>query len=168
MAEYAARLAQHVLVAQHLGTADIQDAPLGCWQVQHGHEVGEEIGERDWLCARPHPARRQHHGQVVDEIADDFKGCGPRTDDDPRAQLRDRHGSDTQDRPGFRARGEVARRLARREKAAEIDDLLEAGRAGGCGEDGRRAAVPLCEVLAAAHGMDEVVGGVHVGDGLLD
>ena len=56
-----------------------------------GDQVGEQVGQRDGRRARAHPGRRDHHRQVVHEVADHLVGRRARADDHAGAHLGDRH-----------------------------------------------------------------------------
>ena len=127
-------------------------------------QVLDQVRERDRRRLRLHPARRHHHRQVVDEVADHLVGGGARTDDDAGAQLGDRHRARAQRVAGLLARDEVLGLGVGRHQPAEIDDAADAARGGGAREVLRRLEVEPAEVAAGGHRVDEVVRGVDAGE----
>ena len=156
---------EQVLVAHHLGAADIAGVVAGRLGAGEAHEVLDEVVEGDGLRQRADPAGRDHHGQVVHEVADDLEGGGAGTDDDPGAHLGHIDRAVAQHVAGLAAGGEVGGSVARRLQAAEVDDAFHAGafrrraRVRGC------APVALGKVRPRSHRVDEVVDEVGAFEG---
>ena len=76
--------AEKFAVGQLLRAADVQGQPGGGRVFQAAREVGEHVGNGDGLAGRVHPAGRDHHGQAVHEVADDFEGGAAGTENHGR------------------------------------------------------------------------------------
>lgn len=164
--------AHHLLVREHVGTADVEGAAdLG----RHGgaaDEVAQDVADRDGLDARADPAGGDHDGEAFGQVAQHFEGGRAGTDDDGGAQDGGRHPGAEEDLAdlgaGAQVRGEVAYRDPGRGEPAEVDDAADAGRTGLFREDAGGGAVAVLESGSGAEGVDEVVGDVDAAQGRRD
>ena len=149
----------HLGVREDIRPADLDDAgALGV--VSRCHEVVEHVADGDGLAERAHPARRDHHRQVLDEAAQQLEGGAAGPDDDGGPELGDRDAVGGQLRPDRLPAGEMRREPAVRvAETAEVDDVTDASRACRAPERARRIPVSLLEaVLAAGHRVGQVIG----------
>ncbi len=102
------------LIAQYFRTSGFQHAVLLRRVIQQGHQIMQEILQRNRRGARTDPARRREYRQVVDHIAHHFEGGRARADDNPGPQFGDGN---------VRAAQGVRRQLAR----AQVVGLLAFG-----------------------------------------
>ena len=163
-ADGGAERAHHVLVAQEVGPADVVDAARRLGQRGDADQVLDQVGQRDRRRLRLHPARRHHHRQVVDEVADHLVGGGAGADDDAGAQFGHRNGPGAQRVAGLLARDQVLGLGRGRHESAEIDDAPNAASGGRTREVLGRLDIELAEVAARRHRVDEVVRGVDAGE----
>ena len=86
------RLAVSIMfaVGQRLGTADVVDLADRLRSPEDADEVDERVVERDRLGLGLHPPWGDHHGQPLDELAQDLPADAPVTDDDAGPQRRRR------------------------------------------------------------------------------
>jgi len=120
----------------------------------------QKVVECDRRRFRAHPARRDHHRQVQDEVAHHLERGRARPDDDARANLGDRHRGCAQPVARFLARNEVLGVGVARHEAAEVDDAPQLGRTGGLGKVRGGFDVKAAEIPACGHRVDEVIGNV--------
>ena len=155
----------HLTVGQHVGAADLDLAGrLGALA-----RVGErphDILDRDGLRARVDPARRHHQRQPLDEVAQHLERRAARPDHHRGAHVDELGDALAQQLRDLVAGAQVDRGVgAGRPEAAQVDDALDAGGARRLAEVDRGGAVALGEVVAraraAAHRVDQVVGGAH-------
>ena len=100
-------LVHQVEVGADVGAADLEHLASVRLVVEGRQQVGDHVLDRDRLCARLHPARRDHHGQPLDECAQHLERRTPRADHDRGAELDRRDARPAQDAADFLARGEV-------------------------------------------------------------
>ena len=159
------RPAHHLTVGEDLGASDLDLA--GRVGVLAG--VGErphDVVDRDRLRARVDPARRHHQRQPLDEVAQHLERGAARPDHHRGAHVDELGHALGQQLRDLVARAQVERGVGPgRPEAAQVDDALDAGGARRLAEVDRGRAVALGEVVArvraAAHRVDQVVGGAH-------
>ena len=91
----------HLGVSQHILPADFEDAPSARGAIQRGHEIVQHIANGNWLNAREHPLRTNHHRQAFRQVTNHFKRQTARTDDHRRAKFRHWHARRAQRRARF-------------------------------------------------------------------
>ena len=137
----------HLAVGQHIWAADVEGAAHVGRHRGRTDEVAQHVAHRDGLDAVVDPARRDHGGQPLREVAHHLEGRAARPEDDGRLEHRGRHAAGQEDVTDLPARLEVrGERLVGRVQAAEVDDAPHPGLAGGDGEPPRGGAVALLKV----------------------
>lgn len=162
--------AHHLLVRDHVRPADVEGpADLGRHRGA-ADEVAQDVTDGDGLAAGADPARGDHDGQPLGEVAQHLEGGRAGSDDDGGAQHGGRDGGGQEDLPdlgaGAQVRGEFPDRDPGGGEPAQVDDPPDPCRVGLLGEDPGGGAVPVLEAGAGAEGVDEVVGHVDVAQGL--
>ena len=160
--EDARGLAQHRQEA-HGRRADIDHQILGRVQAERRGQVGDHVVDADGLGEGLHPAGGDHQRQFLHQVADHLEAGAARTDDHPGAEPQgaDPVGPAGEDLAGLDAAGQVLGGGLAQPQAAEVDDLFDAAGDGRVAEVLRAHPVEPAEIAARAHGVDEVVGGVH-------
>lgn len=105
------------------------------------------------------PLWGDHEGEFFGEVADDLEGGGAGADDDGGAEGGDRDGSLAEDVVYLFAGAEVGGEVSIWDEAGEVDDLVAFDPRGEVLGAGGFA---FFEVLAGAHRVEEVVGGVDL------
>ena len=100
-----------LLIGQFFRPGGLKHAVFCGRMIQQFDQVNQQILQRNRRGARTDPARRRQHWQVVDHIAHHFEGGGARANDNPGAQLADRHARVAQDIAGKLPGAEVRRLL---------------------------------------------------------
>ena len=109
-------LPHQLLVGDRVGAADLEYRAALELDVERRDQVGEHVLDRDRLRCRAHPARRDHHGQALDQLANHLEGEAARADHDRRPELDRLHarfGEDARRPPGGSQDGSRARRRPR-------------------------------------------------------
>ena len=149
-------------VGDAVGPADLDDpAPVEV-ELDRLDEVVEHVLDRDRLGQGPHPARRDHDRQPVDQRADHLEGGAAGADDDRRAQLEGRR------RPTPARIRPTSWRLARWPERSPPPRRGRRGRRCAAPRRARAAAreglgapaVGVAVVGAGGHRVDQVVGRV--------
>ena len=146
-------------VADPVGTADFEDSAFLSLELQAADEIGDHVVDRDRLGRCPHPARGDHHRQLVHERPDHFERQRPGADHDGGPELHHLGPFGRQDAADLLAAPQVRREFAPAE-ATEIDDPPDSPLPRGAGEVPGAGPVLLLEVAGCPHGVHEVVGGV--------
>ena len=132
----------HLAVGEDLGAADVERAVDVGGHRRAADEVPQHVADRDGLDAGADPARGDHHGEALGEVAQHLEGRGARSQDDRRAQHGRGDAAGEEDLADLLAGVEVPRQqLALGVEAAEVDDPAHAHLARGPGEGQGRPAV---------------------------
>ena len=115
-------------------------------------------GNRLAFCL--HPARSDHHGQPLDEIAENLEGGRSGSDDHRGTKGCHRHVCGGELLLDFAARAEVDAQVgAHFAEAAQVDDPRHPGPGGSAGEgSGQRPIASGVFTASRLHGMDEIIG----------
>ncbi len=156
--------AHHVEVREDLGAADVEGAADVAGHPGTADQVAQHVADGDGLDAGAHPARGDHHGQPLGEVAEHLEGRRAGADDDGGAEHGGGDPGVEEDAPYLGAGAQVGREGVAGDPAggesAQVDDAAHAGGAGLLGEGARGPAVGLLEVAPGAQGVHEVVGDV--------
>ena len=161
-------LSHEPLVRHDVGAADLEHSAFRGVEVEPGEEVGDQVLDRDRLGLRPHPARRDHDGQPLDEGSDHLERQAPGAEDDRGAELDGRDAGSGQQAADLLAAREVRRQGASRSEPSEVDDPPHARHVGRLAEARRRPPVRLFEPAPDSHRMDEVVGDIAPGESTVE
>ena len=156
------RPADHVTVREDVGAAEL-DLRRCVVELPDVRERRRDVGDRDRLGARVEPARRDHHRQPLREVTEHLERGAALADDHRRPHV-DQLGHPLGEQRGDLVAGAQVLRRAGVAEAAEVDHAPHARVARGLAEVHGGLAVARREALAAgaaAHGVDEVVGGAH-------
>jgi hypothetical protein len=150
----------HSLEADRGGT-DVVDA--GGFSVEGGHEIGEDVPDRDRLDLVEDPFRRDHRRQPLGQVADHLEGCRARADDRSGAELGGRE-TLAQDLSDLGPTRQVFRDVLRLgQQSAEVDDVAKVPPRGH--EVFCRPPVAEGEVSSRAHEVDQVIRRINAIDG---
>jgi len=147
------------------GSGDVVRTAEGAPLAQAAQQELQDVADGDGLDARVQPARRDHHRQLLDQIADDLERRASRTHHDPRLEGRDGNATRAQDGIDVAARLEMAGEFGLVDDPAQVQNLSNPQMPGELQEMDGRCFLQRPEILGrVAHGVDEVVGGVHRGE----
>ena len=79
--------AHQLPVADPVGSADLKDGAVVPFDLQPVDQIRDHVLDGDGLRRGPHPARRDHHRQLVDQRPDQLERQRARPDDDGRPEL---------------------------------------------------------------------------------
>lgn len=151
----------HLLVGEDVRAADVEGAVDLGGQRGGGHEVVQDVLDRDRLDQVVQPLRRHHHRQPGGEVAQHRERDRPVADDGGGLQHRRRYAAVHQDAADLHARGQVRGQLPVRVQPGEVDEAADPGAACRGGEVLGQPAVPGHEVTIAVHAVQQVVGDVQ-------
>jgi hypothetical protein len=116
--------------------------------VERFHEIRDDVFDADRLCRLLHPARGDHHRQLLDESADHLERQTAGAENDGRPKLDRGHAGRAEDVADFMATCKMDREVRARAQPAEIHDAADT-----------RGARSVCKVLRTeAVLLDEGVG----------
>ena len=138
-------LAHQLLVGDLVGAADLEHRAALELDVERCDEVVEHVLDRDRLRLGAHPARRDHHRQALDELAEHLEGEASRADHDRGPELDRLHARVGENAADFLATREVAREIAAGAEPAQVDDPTHARLARRSREVGGATTVLLLE-----------------------
>ena len=154
----------HLAIGKNVRTADLADSPGGLLVEAAMFEDLQDVRQRNGLGPRRCPTGTDHYGQTLDQANEKVQRRALRTHDQTCTNRRDGHTVRSQSLLDFETTGQMrreARTLARRQKAAQIDDAPNAGYGRCAREVVREQEVQvlestLCESGVRAHGMNQV------------
>ena len=119
-------LAHQLLVGDPVGPADLEHHAVLELDVESRDEVVEHVLDRDRLCLGAHPARRDHHRQALDQLAEHLEGEAARADHDRGPELDRLHTRVGENAADLLATRKVAREIAAGAEPTEVDDPAHA------------------------------------------
>ena len=150
-----------VCVRDLIVAADLVDRVGRPLELEHGHEVVDDILDGNRLGERLDPPRRDNQRQMLDQRAHGLERGAARADDDRRTQLDGWYSRSAQGAADLVAACQVRREIVFATETSEVDDLPHPRESGDFGEVRRRAPVESLKVTSAAHRVDEVIGHLH-------